>query len=78
MASTKKNAAFLVFLAVFALLTSETSSHLRVGKKAFVPLQNELEEKSALQKTGENLIKETTGGSEQRNCESFIESKAIG
>lgn len=44
MASTKKNAAFLVFLAVFALLTSETSSHLRVGKKAFVPLQNELEE----------------------------------
>lgn len=44
MASTKKYAAFLVFLAVFALLTSETSSHLRVGKKAFVPLQNELEE----------------------------------
>lgn len=44
MASTKKNAAFLVFLAFFALLTSETSSHLRVGKKAFVPLQNELEE----------------------------------
>lgn len=42
MASTKTRAVFLVILAVCAYLTSETDAHLKIGKKEFRPMREEL------------------------------------
>ena len=44
MASTKTRVALLVIVALYAYLTSKTDAHLRIGRKEFEPIRQELRE----------------------------------
>ena len=44
MASTKTRIALLVIVALCAYLTSKTDAHLKIGRKEFTPVRQELRE----------------------------------
>ena len=44
MASTKTRVALLVIVALYAYLTSKTDAHLKIGRKEFKPIRQELRE----------------------------------
>lgn len=44
MASTKTRVALLVIVALYAYLTSKTDAHLKIGRKEFKPVRQELRE----------------------------------
>lgn len=64
MASTKIRAAFLVTLALCAYLISETDAHLKIGRKEFRPLRQELKE--LRQDRISTAFRDNTNGLDQR------------
>lgn len=64
MASTKIQAAFLATLALCAYLITETDGHLKIGRKEFRPLRQELKE--LLQDRKSPAFRDNINGLDQR------------